>query len=114
MKTRLGCRAQSTAEYAVLFGLVVAAVVGMSVYVRRAVQAKIKVGTDAVKIPGAQDLGQYEPYYAQSQRTTTQTQDITEGYAQGATTRQGSTGATSTGTEATMGAGALGQDDAWQ
>ncbi len=39
-------RAQTTAEYAVLLGLVIAAVIGMQTYVKRGWQARVKVETD--------------------------------------------------------------------
>jgi Flp pilus assembly pilin Flp len=39
-------KAQSTAEYAVLIALVVAAVVGMQTYVKRGVQARVKDASD--------------------------------------------------------------------
>lgn len=39
-------RAQSTAEYAVLLALVIAAVIGMQTYVKRGWQARVKVETD--------------------------------------------------------------------
>ena len=64
---------QSTAEYAILIAIVIAAVVGMQVYVKRGLQAKEKHVTDhftSAKGSGAGALtaatSQYEPYYAQS------------------------------------------------
>ena len=39
-------RGQSTGEYAILVGVVIAAVLAMQVYMRRSVQAKIKDGYD--------------------------------------------------------------------
>jgi hypothetical protein len=58
-------RGQSTAEYAVVIGLVIAAVVAMQVYVKRGVQAKVK---DAVDFTDSDDsitdpTLQYEPNY---------------------------------------------------
>jgi Flp pilus assembly pilin Flp len=40
-------KAQSTAEYAILIGLVVAAVVGMQTYVKRGIQGRVKDAGDA-------------------------------------------------------------------
>lgn len=76
---------QSIAEYAVLLGLVIAAFVGMQVYARRGLQARVKSGTDALTsiasgpiTEGAaaggtggvttnfNALSQYEPYYQES------------------------------------------------
>lgn len=77
-------RGQSTAEYAVVLGVVLAALVAMQIYVKRGVNARVKIGVDEFTnagttnlpwLPGA-DLtgdvtlsrtrGQYEPYYAES------------------------------------------------
>ena len=69
-------RGQSTAEYAILIAVVIAAVVGMQLYVKRGLQAKLKGGADAYTAVGP-DIGgnagavgitigtqaQYEPYY---------------------------------------------------
>ena len=74
-------RGQSTAEYAIVIGLVIAAAVAMQIYVKRSLQAKIKDATDyndADAVAGGQigTTSQYEPYY--------NTQDVTS-------TRAGST-----------------------
>lgn len=65
-------RAQSTGEYAILIGLVIAAVIGMQVFVKRGLQAKTKnvveyfadnattTGTGSATL--TKDT-QYEPYY---------------------------------------------------
>ena len=77
----IGRRGQTTAEYAVLIGVVVAALVGMQIYVRRAMNAKLKDASDSVSTTVGNQLGipvttaeqvQYEPYYASSDYTTTQ------------------------------------------
>lgn len=82
-------RGQSTAEYAILIGVVIAAVVGMQVYVKRGLQGKVKDVTDNVGF-GLRDAGytaltsQYEPYYAKSDFTVsqgrTETTDVQAGY----------------------------------
>ncbi len=67
-------KAQSTAEYAIVIGLVIAAAVAMQVYVKRGLQAKVKGAVDfndptAINTPtelGGQMLGkttQFEPDY---------------------------------------------------
>ena len=72
-------KAQNTAEYAIVLGLVVGAIVAMQVYVKRGLQARIhqfatksnstftaefnKIGLDTNK--------QYEPYYLYSQFNVT-------------------------------------------
>jgi len=71
-------RAQSTAEFAALFALIVGAVVAMQIYVRRGLQAKQK---DAVVYVMKDVLGmndtdefQYEPYYQSSNIVAQQSQ----------------------------------------
>ena len=83
-------RGQSTAEYAVVLGVVLAALVAMQIYVKRGAQARIKLGVDEFTKAGAAQRswitnaanltsgdvvltnraqtadGQYEPYYAES------------------------------------------------
>jgi uncharacterized protein (UPF0333 family) len=61
-KSRKG---QSTAEYAIVIGLVIAAAVAMQVYVKRGVQAKMKDATDYndPQAAGILTTKQYEPDY---------------------------------------------------
>lgn len=77
-------RGQSTAEYAVVLSLVIAAVIGMQIYVKRSLSARVKAGADAFATAGAgqqfsltdsdgkimtadyKELKQYEPYYNES------------------------------------------------
>ncbi len=86
MKQRRG---QSTAEYAILFSVVIAALVGMQLYMKRGGQARLKIGIDEYTEVGssvrswldnsAPPAGfvkfehkhkQYEPYYTKSDMTT--------------------------------------------
>ncbi|MFA5096994.1 MAG: hypothetical protein WC478_06605, partial [Candidatus Omnitrophota bacterium] len=67
-------KGQSTAEYAIVIGLVIAAIVAMQVYVKRGLQGKVK---DAVDYKDTGDTitgttAQYEPYYAESTMASTQ------------------------------------------
>jgi hypothetical protein len=63
---------QSTAEYAIVIGLVIAAVVAMQIYVKRGIQAKIKGVVDYQ--PNAMfTTTQYEPDYASSNMTSSRT-----------------------------------------
>lgn len=78
-------RGQSTAEYAIVIGLVVAAAIAMQVYIKRGIQAKVKDGTDLLtSVTGAvagQTLGtteQYEPYYMESTFGVTRAQTATD------------------------------------
>lgn len=71
---------QSTAEYAIVLGVVITALVAMQVYVKRGINAKIKDVTNhlSTQVGSGKDvlsgtpLKQYEPYYAQSDYTVDQ------------------------------------------
>jgi hypothetical protein len=78
-------KGQSTAEYAIVFGLVIAAAVAMQVYVKRSIQGKMKDAAD-YNDPAASMLTtrQYEPDY-QSTQDMVSTRDA----AETATTSQG-------------------------
>ncbi len=89
MTTRSGVRGQSTAEYAVLIAIVIAALVGMQTYVKRGLQAKYKDASDTLTQSvgegdfSLQQLDQYEPYYASSSFNVNQTQNATESVQDG-------------------------------
>lgn len=79
-KLRLRIKGQSTAEYAILIALVVAAVIAMQTYAKRALQAKVR---DAVVYMKDQTnaLGnsiQYEPYYLNSAFTVERSQNMNQ------------------------------------
>jgi hypothetical protein len=78
-------RAQTTAEYAILIAVVVGALIGMQIYVRRGLQGRIADTVDtpagySVNVVGGGvglnalsfnfDGKQYEPYYLQSGQIT--------------------------------------------
>jgi len=71
-------KGQSTAEYAIVIGLVIAAAVAMQVYVKRGIQGKVKDAVD-----NTLQAGQYEPYYlsttSDSSRTENNTANTTKG-----------------------------------
>ena len=78
-------KAQSTAEYAVLLGLVIGAVVTMQVYVKRSLQAKVKDASDLLTLQTGDVSGktlattsQYEPYYLSREQRQTLDRDKTE------------------------------------
>ena len=81
---RLMRKGQSTAEYAIVIGLVIAAAVAMQVYVKRSLQAKVKNAVD-YNDPAATMLttGQYEPYYLSSNMTSTRSDAKGESTATG-------------------------------
>ncbi|MDD5281741.1 MAG: hypothetical protein PHC37_02565 [Candidatus Omnitrophica bacterium] len=75
---RLMRKGQSTAEYAIVIGLVIAAAVAMQIYVKRSLQAKVKDAVD-YNDPAATMLStsQYEPYYLSSDMTNTRKESTT-------------------------------------
>lgn len=100
---------QSTAEYAILIGVVVAAAVGMQTYIKRGVQARVHdeavvyydtafrnnadwdgIRTDLITVSGI-NAGQYEPDDLSS-RSTQQTvsDEETSNYGVGGTVSRGS------------------------
>ena len=69
-RTKLG---QSTAEYAILIAVVVAAVVAMQTYTQRSLQARMRDASQYLT-KTTSNLGntdQYEPYYQKSDYNTT-------------------------------------------
>ena len=90
-------KAQTTAEYAILIGLVVAAVLAMQVYVKRGFQARVKDAVDdmATKTSGIGTTNQYEPYYmtqtANSTQNASDTENLQTGGAIGRTSNAEST-----------------------
>ena len=86
-------RGQSAAEYAIVFSVVIAALVGMQIYVKRGLNARMKDGSDgasslvAAKLGvsgnAANDAKQYEPYYTKSNYDVAQTSDRNDTIATG-------------------------------
>jgi len=108
------------AEYALLVAIVIASVVGMQTYYKRGLQARIKGVVDEVNkgtassTPSSTPITQYEPYYAGSTFTTTQTETDNEQYQQGGTVARTSTrGVTRSGTQTDSGGDQLTADDVW-
>lgn len=100
---RLMRKGQSTAEYAIVIGLVIAAAVAMQIYVKRSLQAKVKDAVD-YNDPAASILKttQYEPYYAGSAMTSTRAATDTENTALGGGVSRTTTDtSTRTGTQTT-------------
>lgn len=70
-------RAQSVAEYGICLVLVLAALLGMQIYVKRGLEGRYKQAVDhATKQANAQK--QYEPYYAQDEFTVLQSKRVNE------------------------------------
>lgn len=94
-------KGQSTAEYAIVIGLVIAAAVAMQIYVKRGIQGKVKDAVDYTDPDAAGVVGmtsQYEPYYATSTMTSTRTATDTEATATGGAVTRTAIGDTSTRT----------------
>ncbi|MFC1675081.1 hypothetical protein ACFL1K_04280 [Candidatus Omnitrophota bacterium] len=68
-------KAQSTAEYAIIIGLVIAAAMAMQIYIGRSMKGSIKFALDKAVVAGGGEISgnttQYEPYYLESEYTTT-------------------------------------------
>jgi hypothetical protein len=83
-------RAQGTAEYVIVLGLVIGAVIAMQTYLKRGLQSRVKEATDYTYNPG-NDSGmsystnmsifngsvQYEPYYLRSDFASTRQGETT-------------------------------------
>ncbi|MFA6358484.1 MAG: hypothetical protein WCY09_07505 [Candidatus Omnitrophota bacterium] len=72
-------KGQSTLEYVILIGFVVAALIAMGVYMKRGIQGKLKESTDQVG-------EQYSAGYTTSTYTTTTDMSQTESMASGGRT----------------------------
>lgn len=76
-------KGQSTVEYALIIGVIVAALVGMQTYVKRGLQARYHDGMQFL----ASETGtigattQYEPYYSDSSYSVTQNRNENEAVA---------------------------------
>ena len=73
------------AEYAIVFTVVIGAIIAMQLYVKRGLQAKVKDVTDDVGLglTTTTKTSQYEPYYASSDYSTTQAQKGRENFLTG-------------------------------
>ncbi len=117
---RQGSRGQATAEYAIMIGVVVAAVVGMQLYLKRGLNGKVKdltdhVGSEIATSAGlAQSTLQYEPYYAQSDYNTTQGTTSAQDYKTGGTVDRTVSRDTTTRSGSSEQGVDLSQDDQWR
>ena len=80
-------KSQSTAEYAILFGLIIAAALAMQTYIKRSLNAKMKDAGDALTSVSGDITGdgiklgttkQYEPYYSNTYSKVTTSIDSLE------------------------------------
>ncbi|MFA4854748.1 MAG: hypothetical protein WC616_05315 [Candidatus Omnitrophota bacterium] len=90
-------KAQSTAEYVIVLGLIVAAVIAMQTYVKRGFQGRVKDAVDYVDQGGSGASAvnfatkQYEPYYLQSTFSNERSSEDTEALAEGGAVSRTST-----------------------
>jgi len=87
-------RAQSFVEYALFASVAVVALMGMQIYLKRGLQAKVKTFVDGTaeavsSMAGRQKpLRQYEPYYMDSEVTTQELEEKKTIYTPGGTTKR--------------------------
>ncbi|MFA5092495.1 MAG: hypothetical protein WC543_00925 [Candidatus Omnitrophota bacterium] len=100
---------QSTAEYAIVIGLVIAAAVAMQIYVKRGLQGKMKGAVDYSPDTKIFTTKQFEPAYSDSVMNTTKTGSTTVETKEGGGVERRLTAAgevtKSTGTQTTLGVG---------
>jgi hypothetical protein len=94
-------KGQNTAEYAIVIALIIGAAIAMQTYVKRGLQGRTKDATDYMQTQTATLGGtqQYEPYYSQSDNTTTAQSSMNKNTATGgavATTGKAATQQTGT------------------
>lgn len=76
---RLNKKAQTTLEYAVLIGIIAAALVTMQIYLKRGYQGKLRGSADSMG-------QQFSPEYSTYTYTTDSTSDTSENITNGVTT----------------------------
>jgi hypothetical protein len=84
MFRRLNKMAQSTAEFAIVISIVIGAIVAMQIYVKRALQARVRDASDGL------GSGQYEPYYLQQNTNQNSTGSETDQLQTGGSVARGS------------------------
>lgn len=102
-------RGQSFSEYALIFGLVVGAIVAVQTYVKRGLQAKIADVANAVSDAGVGvplgpgvtlgDTRQWEPGYMHSSYTSSQDTDLEETMSGGSISRTQTEGSQRSGSQ---------------
>ena len=99
MLIRLNRRGQSTGEYALVFAIVLGAIVAMQTYVKRELQGRVRDGADymATNTAGIGTTGQYEPYYYSKDYSTTRDSSNTQGYVNTQATEEVDEGSRRTG-----------------
>ena len=84
-------KGQSTGEYALVFAIILGAIIAMQTYVKRAIQGRVKSGADfmareTADIGMGEGLGaatQYDPYYYTSDYNVSRDSEIKAEYTDG-------------------------------
>jgi hypothetical protein len=79
-------KGQSTGEYALVFAIILGAIVAMQTYVKRGIQGRVKAGTDYMARE-TMDIGpvtQFDPYYYESDYVTARDSEQEQTYTAGA------------------------------
>lgn len=89
-------KAQTTAEYAILIAVVVAALVAMQTYVKRGLQGRMRDATDtfANTTSNIGSTTQYEPYYLNQATNVASTTNETENVQAGGAINRGTNATT--------------------
>ncbi len=116
-------RGQSVTEYAIVFSVVAAAIIGMQLFLKRGIQAKEKDATSLLsRVTGDSTGGiagpmgvtqQYEPYYANSSYSVGQTKSGTENVGAGYTVAKTGISETTTRTGSSTQGVDTTQDNGW-
>jgi Flp pilus assembly pilin Flp len=105
-----GKKGQNTAEYALLIALVVAAIIAMQEYAKRALQARVRdasvfmtntTGNGDVSVAGFATTTQYTPYYEERDHTVTRESAENQRLGKGLVANDSTTKRTRTGSETT-------------
>ena len=87
----LNRKGQSTGEYALVFAIILGAIIAMQTYVKRAIQGRVKAGADfmareTADVGMGEGLGaatQYDPYYYTSDNNVSRDSEIASQYTDG-------------------------------
>ena len=90
-RRRLNRKGQSTGEYALVFAIILGAIIAMQTYVKRAIQGRVKSGADfmareTADVGMGEGLGavtQYDPYYYTSDYNVSRDSEIASQYTDG-------------------------------
>lgn len=95
--------AQITTEYAILAALIIAALIGMQIYLKRGIQARLKGAMDYPVTTGVFNTSQYEPGMTNTTRNDTRNDTVSESMTWGLGITRESTEILSTNITSTTG-----------